>query len=173
MTQLVLGIKASSRCSRKAREEIERLDKEGLWFGWSDVEALQLKGFKYIPMIIHTCHIIRNDEDLREIREASLPMSLFFGYDLPFSYFEETYRLFNSLREKIKVRTRFVRLLRGRGMRALWPSEILDLKEVQDEINRLATKRTALERGPPGHGGRQEAPPMVFQRRINARPCNR
>jgi len=140
MTQLVLGIKASSRCSRKAREEIERLDKEGLWFGWSDVKALQLKGFKYIPMLIHTCHIIRNDEDLREIREASLPMSLFFGYDLPFSYFEETYRLFNSLREKIKVRTRFVRLLRGRGMRALWPCEILDLKEVQDEINRLASQ---------------------------------
>ena len=148
MTQLVLGIKASSRCSRKAREEIERLDKEGLWFGWSDVKALQLKGFKYIPMLIHTCHTIHNDEDLREICEASLSMSLFFGYDLPFSYFEEIYMLFNSMREKIKVRTRFVRLLRGRGMRALWPCEILDLKEVQDEINRLASQTLLSKEDP-------------------------
>jgi hypothetical protein len=42
------------------------------------------------------------------------------------------------MREKLKVR--IVRAIEGRGMRALWPCEILDLKEVQDEINRLASQ---------------------------------
>jgi len=141
MTQFVLGIKASSRCSRKAREEVERLDKEGLWFGWSDVEALQLKGFKYIPMIIYTGHHL-HDNPL-EYKESFIGFSL----NLPPPYYEEVHRLFNSLREKLKVR--IVRAIEGRGKRALWPCEILDLKEMQDEINRLATRELLSRENPP------------------------
>jgi len=140
MTQLVLGIKASSRCSRKAREEIERLDKEGLWFGWSDVEALQLKGFKYIPMIIYTGD--RLQDSPLEYKESFIGSPL----NLPLPYYEEIYMLFNSMREKLKVR--IARAIEGRGKRALWPCEILDLKEMQDEVNRLATRELLSKEDP-------------------------
>lgn len=132
MTQFVLGIKVSSKCSQNARRELEQLDKKGLWFGWSDVEALQLKDFKYIPMIIYTGHYIC-DSPLG-YKES------FIGFDLnlPLPYYEEVYKLFNFLRKKIKVR--IVRAISARGKRALWPCEILDSKKMQDEINRLATQ---------------------------------
>jgi len=105
---------------------------ESMWFHWSDVEALQLKGFKYIPMLIYTGDRL-HDSPLG-YKESFIGSPL----NLPLLYYEEVYRLFNSMREKLKVR--IVRAIEGRGKRALWPCEILDLKEMQDEVNRLATR---------------------------------
>jgi hypothetical protein len=113
---------------------------ESVWFHWSDVEALQLKGFKYIPMIIYTGD--RLQDSPLEYKESFIGSPL----NLPLPYYEEIYMLFNSMRERLKVR--IVRAIEGRGKRALWPCEILDLKEVQDEINRLATRELLSKEDP-------------------------
>ena len=44
MTTFSLRIEISSRCSQRARTELQQI--ESVWFHWSDVKALQLKGFK-------------------------------------------------------------------------------------------------------------------------------
>jgi hypothetical protein len=138
MTTFSLRIEISSRCSQRARTELQQI--ESVWFHWSDVKALQLKGFKYIPMIIYTGD--RLQDSPLEYKESFIGSPL----SLPLPYYEEIYMLFNSMREKLKVR--IVRAIEGRGMRALWPCEILDLKEVQDEINRLASQTLLSKEDP-------------------------
>jgi len=138
MTTFSLRIEISSRCSQRARTELQQI--ESVWFHWSDVKALQLKGFKYIPMIIYTGD--RLQDSPLEYKESFIGSPL----SLPLPYYEEIYMLFNSMREKLKVR--IVRAIEGRGKRALWPCEILDLKEVQDEINRLASQTLLSKEDP-------------------------
>jgi hypothetical protein len=61
---------------------------------------------------------------------------------LPLSYFEEIDKTLDSLRHKVDIRIK----KEERWESALWPSEILDLKEVQDEVNWLTTRDLLLKK---------------------------
>jgi len=138
----ILRLRISSKSPSKAKEELRQIKE--LWFDGDITEILHLKGFKYIPMILHTCVFIA-----MEPSEYMSSFSLIHKMNLPYSYFEEIHRLFNLLRQKINVKIK-----RGVGERskrtecAFWPEEILDLKEVRDEINRLIAQ-TLLSKDDP------------------------
>jgi hypothetical protein len=137
MTEFHLVIEVSSKTSKRARKELEQL--ESAWVDWDNVQMMQLRSLKYVPTILYTSEAIFDDP--LEYRFESFAI----GIGLPSSYFEEVGRVFNSLMERVKVRLR-----RKNEMvkHALWPSETLDLKEVQDEVNWLVTKALMSRENP-------------------------
>jgi hypothetical protein len=137
MTEFHLVIEVSSKASKRARKELEQL--ESAWVDWDNVQMMQLRGLKYVPTILYTGEAIFDDP----LEYRFEPFAI--GIGLPSSYFEEVGRVFNSLMEKVKVRLR-----RKNEMvkHALWPSETLNLKEVQDEVNWLVTKALMSRENP-------------------------
>ncbi|MCX8183622.1 MAG: hypothetical protein N3F08_04310, partial [Crenarchaeota archaeon] len=123
MSDYYLKLRISSENPWRIRRELKKLG--CLWFAWDSVEIMQLKGLKYIPTILNTgCYVSIFPEDYR--RTVKFPLS----------YSEETIRMFDLLRQRVNVK-----IMKQPGTRvekALWPKEIIELREVEDEINRLS-----------------------------------
>jgi len=131
MTEFRLNLWVSDRVPSRVRKELKQLL---VRFDWSTIGIMQLKGFKYIPTLLYTGWSTASGFSAGSIRLLVSRMM-----SLPLSYFEEIDKTFDSLRHKVDIRIK----KEERWESALWPSEILDLKEVQDEVNWL-TKRDLL-----------------------------
>ncbi|MEM2941034.1 MAG: hypothetical protein QW304_05735 [Thermoproteota archaeon] len=128
-------IKVSIRTPWKALNEGKKIG--SVWFSWPDIEMMQLKGLRYIPSIIYTSNFLSSDSS-----KYRNPFPEF-EVELPPSHLEEVNRTFELLRQKVGVKI-VEREFHRKGEfykeeSIKWPVEILDLKEVQGEINQLAT----------------------------------
>lgn len=138
MGEIYLRLRIPKKNPRAVREALGGLR---ALFDYDILEIMQRKGLKYIPMIFYTSHFVLDDPSEYEHEYAFL--------DLPASCFEEMVRLFNSVRQRLNVKIRKTR----EGVRyALWPSEVLGLKEVQDEINWLAMHEMISKNDPKDRG---------------------
>lgn len=126
MSNYYLKLRISSRTPWKARKELKQYKSKII--SWTEVELMQYKGLKYIPTIVYTASFIAEDPSDFLLSNIGLPPS----------YFEEIIKTFKELKRRINVRS-VKPVSRPRGEYALWPNDVLNLKEVQDEVYRLVT----------------------------------
>ncbi|MCX8183621.1 MAG: hypothetical protein N3F08_04305 [Crenarchaeota archaeon] len=88
---------------------------------------MHLKGFKYIPTILHTGNFIALKPS--EYMYPIFPLKI----DLPLSYFEEIDRIFNLLKRKVNIRTRRHEA-GGAKTAAMWSNEVLNFKVIQADL---------------------------------------
>lgn len=128
-------IKVSIKTPWNVLKEVKKIG--SVRFFWPDIELMQLKGLRYIPSIIYTSNFLSSDSS-----KYRNPFPEF-EVELPPSQIEEVNRTFELLRQKVSVKIVTREFYRKgefhKEESVKWPAEVLDLKEVQDEINRLAT----------------------------------
>ncbi|MEM2940543.1 MAG: hypothetical protein QW304_03210 [Thermoproteota archaeon] len=125
MTQWRIRIIVSKNTPSEVEEEFENLT---LYFSWEDIEILMMKGLRHIPTIVYTA--------------SGIPISRMYwtptllNTRLSSQYLQEVDKIFELLKQKVKV---WIVRRSGEPDFVRWPCEVLDLKEVQDEVNWLAT----------------------------------
>lgn len=128
MTQWGLVIRISSKASPEAAKELKGL--KWLDFGWESMEIMMIKGLRYLPTIVHTASRI----------DVSSPYCIWtptlLHEKLPPQYTQEIERTFSLLRQRVKA---WIIRSSEKPDYARWPCEVLDVKEVRDEISWLAT----------------------------------
>ncbi|MCX8182907.1 MAG: hypothetical protein N3F08_00590 [Crenarchaeota archaeon] len=127
MTQWGLVIRISSKASPEATRELKGL--KWLDFGWESIEIMMMKGLRYLPTIVYTASRI----DVSNRFCVWTPTLL--HERLSQQYTQEIERTFNFLSQRVRV---WIIRSSEKPDFARWPCEILDLKEVQDEISWLA-----------------------------------
>jgi len=121
MGEVELGICWMSKKAMELKEELLTIGFARIMGGIAayyevEFEVLRQKGLKYLPMIIAT------------------------ACDSRFAKEEKIKDIFEELRKKVKIRIRKRCQKTEKNMdysRVFWPCEILDLKEVQDEVKML------------------------------------
>ncbi len=127
MTQWGLVIKISSKASPEAAKVLKRL--KWLDFGWESMEIMMMKGLRCLPTIVYTASRI----DVSSPYCVWTPTLL--HEELSPQYTQEVERTFGLLKQRVKV---WIIRSSEEPDFARWPCEVLDVKEVQDEINWLA-----------------------------------
>ncbi len=117
MTEWRLGVKISKRASAKAKEELEKLER--VYFSWEDIEMMLRRGLKSLPTIVYTASYLN-------VSSIYCPWP-----KLSQQYVQEIGNTFESLRQRVKV---WIVRSSDEPDVARWPYEVLDLKEVQNEI---------------------------------------
>ncbi|NHV06546.1 MAG: hypothetical protein HA495_04325 [Thaumarchaeota archaeon] len=135
MSELCFYIIPPKDVPKEIKEEIEKFP--GIWFV-TGIPFMFEKGLKYIPTIISLAcgmnvteevrYSAGDDDDEFEISEEQAKI------------IEET---FKELKQKVKVRKR-KDLEGGWEYRINWPSDVLDLKEVQEEAKKLANSNEVI-----------------------------
>lgn len=112
MTMYTFTIKISRGTSGEARRELKAL--KSMWIG-SAVRFMLNKGLRYVPTIVLTAKSLTNCP-------------------------QELLNIFGWLKQKADVKV--IRHYVGKEYweQALWPPEVLEIKEVRDEIARLADR---------------------------------
>lgn len=150
MSELCFYIIPPKDVPKEIKEEIEKFP--GIWFV-TGIPFMFEKGLKYIPTIISlACGMKEPGEKIILSLSSGASISEEVRYsvgddDDEFEISEEQAKIieetFKELKQKVKVRKR-KDLEGGWEYRINWPSDVLDLKEVQEEAKKLANSNEVI-----------------------------
>lgn len=122
MTEYWMVIKLEPKTQSKIREELRKMHKTLFGESW----LMEKKGLKYVPAIIRSASAY-GEKEVEEVKKNQ--------------YVSELMCKVNVIIKKYPDNIRVDPKTLGSGLKFFWPVEVLDVKEVKDELEMLLTKK--------------------------------
>ncbi|MEM4169492.1 MAG: hypothetical protein QXZ66_03100 [Thermoproteota archaeon] len=121
MTEYWMVIKPMPKAPRKIREELKKIYIVLAGESW----LMEKKGLKYIPAIIRSAYAY-GEKEVEEAKKNPIVSELMSKVDV----------MIKKYPDNIRVDPKTLRS----GLKIFWPVEVLEIKEVKDELEMLLTK---------------------------------